>query len=191
MNLAEIVVVSIGLSLDVFAVTACEGAMLAEVEKKKLICMSLIFCIWQLAAVLTGNLITRIPVFGDITTGMEKVWDGFSVLIFIGIGIYMLRKAWKNESIFECRRKINYKQVCLLAAVTSLDAFFAGIGFGFLETRIFEVGLVLELVTLLAAAAGVYTGHRLGYEQRTKAYGIGGTILVLAGVDVIIRYLLR
>lgn len=35
MNLAEIVVVSIGLSLDVFAVTACEGAMLAEVEKKK------------------------------------------------------------------------------------------------------------------------------------------------------------
>lgn len=32
---------------------------------------------------------------------MEKEWDCFSVLIFIALGMYMLRKAWKKESIFE------------------------------------------------------------------------------------------
>ena len=34
MNLAEILVISVGLSFDVFAVMICEGAMLARVEKK-------------------------------------------------------------------------------------------------------------------------------------------------------------
>ena len=190
MNLAEILVISVGLSFDVFAVMICEGAMLVRVEKKKLIFMGLIFCGWQLAAVLVGNLITLIPPFQNSSNGLQKVWDGLSVVIFMALGAYMLYKAWKNEPVFETRSAVNYRSTCVVAMATSLDAFFAGIGFGFLDSEILAVGLVLELVTLLFVVLGVYTGYRLGYEQKTKAYGTGGVILMVSGIDVIIRYML-
>ena len=123
MNLAEILVISVGLSFDVFAVMICEGAMLVRVEKKKLICMGLIFCGWQLAAVLVGNLITLIPPFQNSSNGLQKVWDGLSVVIFMALGAYMLYKAWKNEPVFETRSAVNYRSTCVVAMATSLDAF--------------------------------------------------------------------
>lgn len=191
MNLAEILIVSIGLSFDVFAAMICEGAMLARVEKKKLVWICVIFCVWQLFAVAAGNLVTLIPVFARTSREMQMVWNSLSVIIFLGLGIYMLRKAWKKEPLLEQRMGIHYRRIWILAVATSIDAFFAGIGFGFLRAEILAVGLVLEVVTALFVVAGVYTGYRLGYEEKFKAHGIGGVMLIIAGIDVIIRYLIK
>lgn len=189
MNLVEIILISMGLSLDVFAVTICEGAMLARVEKKKLVIMCVIFCVWQLVAVQTGNLITLIPIFANSSTSMQLIWNGISVVILVVLGIYMLYKAWRREAIFEHLSDIDYKKVCITAIITSLDAFFAGIGFGFMDTEVIKVQVSLEIATILSVIIGVYTGYRMGYEQKTKAYGIGGIILILSAIELIVRYL--
>ena len=79
--------------------------------------------------------------------------------------------------------------MCLAAGITSLDAFFAGIGTGFLETELLAELITMAVVTILIVILGMYTGYRLGWEQKKKANGLGGIILCLAGIDVIIRYL--
>ena len=135
-------------------------------------------------------MITLIPLFRSSSKELQRVWNGFSVAIFAALGVYMLYKAWKNEPILETRSTVSYRRTCVVAMATSLDAFFAGIGFGFLDSEIVVVGLVLELVTLLFVVLGVYTGYRLGYEQKTKAYRAGGIMLMISGIDVIIRYML-
>ena len=187
MTILEIGVIALGLSLDVFAVTICEGAMLASIEKKKLFLVCGIFCLWQFIAVMAGNLITYIPVFARATDTLQRVWNQVSAVIFIGLGGYMLYKAWKRESIFEQRSEIGYRKVCAAALLTSADAFIAGIGFGLLNTKMNIVGGILEIITICCVVFGIYTGYRLGYEQKTKAYLIGGLLLCVSGIRVWIQ----
>lgn len=127
MTIWEIILVSIGLSLDVYAVVVLYSAMLAKIEKRKLVSMCLIFAGWQVLAVLVGTLVTHLPFFQRMSSEMEHLWDVISVVIFFVLGAYMLYKAGKHEVVFEHRSEINYKKVCVAALITSLDAFFVGI----------------------------------------------------------------
>lgn len=188
MGVVEIVMICTGLSLDVFAVCICEGSKLMLIKKRKLIIICFIFSLFQILAVECGNLISKIPVFSQVSSDVQKIWQFFSVIIFTGIGIYMLYKAWKKESLLEQRSEIRYGEVFLAALITSLDALFAGIGIGFFGAGMAILAGLMGIITFLAVILGTYTGYRLGYEQKTKAYWAGGFIFVAAGIDVIIRY---
>lgn len=189
MDVLEILMICIGLSLDVFAVCICEGSMLMQIKKKRMINMCIIFCLWQTAAVEVGNLISMIPIFSQVSEDVQDIWQFFSVIIFLGLGTYMLYKAWKKEIILEQRSEINYKKVCMAAMITSLDALFAGIGIGFFGARLSILAIMTGIITFIFVILGILTGYRLGYEQKTKVYWGGGLILIAAGIDVIVRYL--
>lgn len=188
MNLFEILMISIGLSFDVFAVMIVEGAMLAKIEKKKLAIMCAIFCLWQFISVMGGNLLTLIPLFQKTFFGLRLLWTIVSTIIFFALAAFMFYKAWRKEDIFEQSHEIKYKHVCITAIIVSLDAFFAGIGFGFLNTELLLVGLVLEIVTVLSVILGIYTGYRLGCEQRSKALYLGAFCILLASIEVTVRF---
>lgn len=189
MSLIEILIISIGLSLDVYAVVVCQGAVLLKIEKTKLLKMSLFFCAWQVVAVAIGHAVTLIPYLADIAKNVSYVGEFISVIIFTVIGVYMLYKAWKNEGILERLSDVNYKHLCVAAFFTSLDALFVGMGFGLLKARFYIVALSILIITAVMVILGLYTGMRLGYEQKTKAYGIGGILLLISAIDVVLKYL--
>lgn len=189
MSLIEILIISIGLSLDVYAVVVCQGAVLLKIEKTKLLKMSLFFCAWQVVAVAIGHAVTLIPYLADIAKNVSYVGEFISVIIFTVIGVYMLYKAWKNEGILERLSDVNYKHLCVVAFFTSLDALFVGMGFGLLKARFYIVALSILIITAVMVILGLYTGMRLGYEQKTKAYGIGGILLLISAIDVVLKYL--
>ena len=66
----------------------------------------------------------------------------------------------------------------------------AGIAFGFLQTNLFVVLVMVVLVTVLCIVAGVYTGYHFGFEQKNKVYILGTLCLWGAGGEVLIRYIL-
>lgn len=189
MSLIEILIISIGLSLDVYAVVVCQGAVLLKIEKTKLLKMSLFFCAWQVAAVAIGHAVTLIPYLADIAKNVSYIGEFISVIIFMVIGVYMLYKAWKNEGILERLSDVNYKHLCVAAFFTSLDALFVGMGFGLLKAKFYIVALSILIITAVMVILGLYTGMRLGYEQKTKAYGIGGILLLISAIDVVLKYL--
>ena len=82
MSLIEILIISIGLSLDVYAVVVCQGAVLLKIEKTKLLKMSLFFCAWQVVAVSIGHTVTLIPYLADIAKNVSYVGEFISVIIF-------------------------------------------------------------------------------------------------------------
>ena len=58
----------------------------------------------------------------------------------------------KKKNVLERRKdEIEWKKTTLLAMVTSVDAFFVGMGLGFLDTAMIEESLVLFPVTVLEA----------------------------------------
>ena len=68
-------------------------------------------------------------------------WEILSVLIFIGLGIYMICKARNNKQIFERRNdEINWKRLRKLAVLTSEMRFLPEWEIGFWSVEILETG---------------------------------------------------
>ena len=103
--------------------------------------------------------------------------------------VELLELAKKKKNVLERRKdEIEWKKTTLLAMVTSVDAFFVGMGLGFLDTAMIEESLVLFPVTVLEAVIGIFAGYRLGLKENRRAYWIGGALLLLASFDVILHY---
>ncbi len=185
MNLGEVLLIAVGLSLDVFAVVICRGALLSRIEKKRLLLLSAVFAVWQVGALVIGSLLGRISNMMETLEELNVIWRTGSMANFV----ILLTKAKKGRPIQEtCRDSFPVKEMIFLACATSLDAFFAGIGFAFLQTSMLKETISIAVVTVLAVLFGIYTGYRLGYEYRAKAYIVGGILLVAAGVELFVRF---
>ena len=62
-----------------------------------------------------------------------------------------------------------------------------GIAAGFCNTNPLNLGILVVVVTWVASYAGMYTGYRAGFEQKTKAYIAGGALLIIVGIDMAVR----
>ena len=163
MSLLEIILISIGLTMDVFAYALLTGAMMSEIRKKNLLKMGM-----------------------DVGHNSNT----FSVLIFLGLGIYMIVKAIKEKPVEEKKDEIiSAKQIIVWACITSIDAFIAGIGFGFLETDFLLLVFIIGITTIVMVIIGMYIGYWMGCQFRRTAVTIGGCILLFGAVEFIIRTL--
>ena len=190
MDIWEVLLIAIGLSIDVFVVTAYMGAGFSKINKKNLCCLCLLFSGMQFFAMAIGNLITLIPMFWkDHSERYTDRWELFSVLIFAGLGIYMLVKGIREETVLEKRcDTINWKATAGLSVVTSIDALLAGVGIGILDTQVIVEELLMFPVTVIQVSFGVYIGYMLGLQHNKKAYWVGGALLFLAAVDIVIHF---
>ena len=123
MNLGEVLLIAVGLSLDVFAVVICRGALLSRIEKKRLLLLSAVFAVWQVGALVIGSLLGRISNMMETLEELNVIWRTGSMAIFVILGIYLLTKAKKGRPIQEtCRDSFPVKEMIFLACATSLDA---------------------------------------------------------------------
>ena len=190
MSIAELIVISVGLSIDVFVAVVYLGAGFSKIEMKNLVGLCALFGGMQVAGLVLGNLVTLLPLF-SITHSQRAAdrWEGLTVLIFAGLGIYMIWKGIRREDVLERRKDhVEWKKMVLLSAVTSVDAFFAGMGLGFLDTATIIQAMILFPVTIAEVTAGICVGYRLGLAHNRHAYWLGGALLLLASVDVMIHY---
>lgn len=190
MNWIETILVILGVSLEIFVTMACKGAQLSKIEKKPLVILCVLFAVWQTAALYLGSaagmfLRLREPSPQDGNTEI------IAVVIFGVLGISMIYKAWKNEPIME-RRNDRYAWKSLIArlALVSLWTLTLGAALGFLGTGTVILLTAILVATIVVVITGLYVGYHFGYEQKTKAYAIGGVLLLLGAVDTIIRFVL-
>ncbi|MBQ3277388.1 MAG: manganese efflux pump [Oscillospiraceae bacterium] len=185
----EILLFCLGLSLDVFAVAVCHGAVLGKIRPGRLCIACLIFCAAQTAALELGRLLARFPRLAAAYSQHETLWHTLAAGIFFLLAAYLAVKAVRRREVFEHRSELLYKNVLLTAGITSLDALLVGISSGFLNAFWASSLATLFVVTGVCAALGVAMGYFFGYRQKTAAYWIGGALFLAAGVDVFARYL--
>ena len=190
MSVVEILLVSVGLSIVAFVAVAYIGAGFSKIQIKNMVGLCFLFGGMQLGTLLIGNLITLLPMFSWAhAQDMADSWEGLTVLIFAGLGIYMICKGIKRENVLERRQDtIDWKTTTILSALTSIDAFFAGVGLGFLDTEMICQALTLFPVTVLEVIFGIIVGYRLGLKHNRHAYWIGGALLLISSADVMLHY---
>ncbi|MGN0484683.1 MAG: manganese efflux pump MntP family protein [Lachnospiraceae bacterium] len=185
----EVLLITIGISLDIFAATECEGALTARVEKKSLFLITLAIGATQVGALFIGAFLAGM-VYPSKSTDKRLVLVLVELILF-AVGVRMIRKAIKNERIMEHRvERVELKRMFHMIAMTSVNTICIGAAFAFMGTDLLLILSMIAAVTVAVVILGTYTGYHFGYEQKSKAYAIGGGILLAAGVDVVIKQIL-
>lgn len=184
MGYIRILMISIGLAMDAFAVAVCKGISCKEVDKKKFLLVGFMFGIFQAVMPLIGYY---------VGSGLRKLIfaiDHYIVFIFlVVIGVNMI-----YESI--CGREeysdsdINVKSLIVPAIATSIDAFSVGIMFAFTKINLLLSVLTIGLVAFVLSTVGVYIGSSFGKRFERKAKLFGGLILIILGIENLIEHFL-
>lgn len=202
MNLFELFLLSIGLSMDAFAVAVSIGLTWAKADIKKALVVGLYFGLFQGIMPLIGYLAAA-RFAGRITAFSH--WIAFGLLIILGGK--MILGSIKNK---KCKDRTCPAQPCTdrlcpthakeaslapkemlpLALATSVDALAVGVSLAFLSVSIVPAVSFIGAVTFVLSAIGVCIGNIAGAKFQSKATLAGGVILVLMGVWIVAEQLL-
>lgn len=185
MNTIEVILISVGLAMDAFAVAVCKGLAMKKIDFKKMIIVGLYFGVFQGVMPIIGYLLGIN--FESFVTKIDH-WIAFGLLSIIGIN--MIKDALKPECETETQNdSIAFKTMVVLAIATSIDALAVGITFAFLKTNLLAVISSIGLITFTLSILGVWIGNKFGNKYESKAQIIGGCILIIMGIKILFEHL--
>ena len=133
MNIVELLLIAVGLSMDAFAVAVCKGLSMKKCTVKKAMLVGAWFGIFQGGMPLIGYFLG--VQFKEIITSIDH-WIAFVLLGMIGGN--MIREAFCEEEA-ECavqQESLDVRTMFGLAIATSIDALAIGVTFAFLQVKI-------------------------------------------------------
>ena len=185
MNIFELFVLAIGLSMDAFAVSICKGLSLGKIKVKHMCMAGLWFGGFQALMPLIGYYLGSF--FADMITKYSH-WIAFILLLFIGGN--MIKESFGEEE--KVNDDMGVKSMFLLAIATSIDALAVGVTFGTmgskLETSIWASVILIGITTFAISLGGVFIGNAFGVKYKSKAEVVGGIILIIIGLKVVIEH---
>lgn len=183
MGAIEILLISIGLAMDAFAVSVCKGLAMKKMSWKKAIIIGLYFGIFQAVMPVIGYFLGT--TFERFITYVDH-WVAF--ILLVGIGINMVKEAFDKES--ENRNdNVDMKTMLVLSIATSIDALAIGITFACLKIHIVMPVITIGLMTFIISVIGVKIGNQFGDKYGKKAEIMGGVILILLGIKILLEHL--
>ncbi len=183
MDLFDLIVTGIALSMDAFAVSIGKGLSVQRVKAKHSLICGAWFGGFQALMPLLGFLLASS--FAEYIKQYDH-WIAFALLFLIGAN--MLREAFSKEEN-EADASFSVKTMLLLAVATSIDALATGVSFAVTDTNIWLAVSIIGVTTFLFSAAGVKVGSIFGRKYQSKAEFLGGVILILIGVKILIEHL--
>jgi UPF0059 membrane protein GCWU000182_01647 len=181
MNIIDILVIGVGLSMDAFAVSICKGLAMKKMDVKKALVCSLYFGVFQALMPLIGFLLGS--GFKNVVSSIDH-WIAFVLLGIIGIN--MIKEAKSCDVVND---SMDVKTMLTLAVATSIDALAIGVTFAFLKVSIIPAVSIIGLITFVCCFIGVMLGSVFGEKLKSKAEIMGGVMLILIGTKILIEHL--
>ena len=181
MNIVDILVIGVGLSMDAFAVSVCKGLAMKKMNVKKALVCSLYFGVFQALMPLIGFLLGS--GFKNVVSSIDH-WIAFVLLGIIGIN--MIKEAKSCDVVND---SMDVKTMLTLAVATSIDALAIGVTFAFLKVSIIPAVSIIGLITFVCCFIGVKLGSVIGEKLKSKAEIMGGVMLILIGTKILIEHL--
>ena len=185
MNIIELFLIAVGLSMDAFAVSVCKGLAMKRCTWGKAGIVGLYFGAFQALMPLIGFFLG--VQFKEVITSVDH-WIAFILLGIIGAN--MIREAF--GSCDECQdadASLDVRTMLGLAVATSIDALAVGVTFAFLQVEIVPAVSFIGAITFTLSVAGVKIGNIFGTKYQSKAELAGGVILILMGCKILLDHL--
>ncbi len=191
MDLFELLLLAVGLSMDAFAVSVCKGLGMRRVNVKVAVVLGLFF----------GGFQALMPTIGW-ALGSQFLWliapidhwIAFGLLAFIG-GKMLWDAAHEDDAEGEPAggaqdtERIDLGEYLMLAVATSIDALAVGISLAALSVNIVAAASFIGVVTFGFTLAGVAIGHYFGSRYQKPATVVGGCVLVFIGAKILAQHL--
>ena len=183
MNYFELIVLSVGLAMDAFAVAICKGLALKCARPRHMATVGLWFGGFQALMPLIGYFLGKN--FRSYITNFDH-WIAFALLAVIGIN--MIRESLSGEE--ECADcSLSVKSMLPMAVATSIDALAVGVTFAFLNVNVWVAVSLIGVITFAFSSFGVALGKTVGLLFKSKAEFFGGAVLIFIGIKILLEHL--
>jgi len=182
--MTELIILSIALSMDAFAVALGIGAKQITINKSLALKVALFFGFFQGFMPLVGYLAGL-----GLSDFIETIDHWVAFILLALIGGKMVYESF-GEPVEEEISIITNKVLLLLAIATSIDAMAAGFTLTLMETNITTSIVVIGITTFIFSYAGVILGSKGGAFLESKAELLGGIVLILIGLKILIQHTL-
>lgn len=180
MNIIDLLLLALGLSMDAFAVSICKGLSLRRIQWKHMFIAGAWFGGFQFLMPVIGYYVGRF--FTEFITSYNH-WISF--LILAAIGINMIRESFAESE--KCDANMSIVPMFMLAVATSIDALAVGVTFAFMDIAILPSALTIGITTFICSAVGIRTGSIFGMKYRSGAARIGGIVLIFIGGKILLQ----
>ncbi len=184
MDIITLLVLSLGLAMDAFAVAVCKGLAIQKLTWKRACIVGGWFGGFQALMPAIGYVLGI--QFADKIDAFDH-WVAFILLALIGINMIRGALSGKEEDADD---SLTVRTMFILAMATSIDALAIGITFAFLAVNIVAAVLTIGVITFTASVVGVRIGHVFGTKFRKTAELGGGIILIVLGLKTLIEHMM-
>ena len=182
MELIELFLVALSLSMDAFAVSLCKGLSVGRPTPGQCLTCGAWFGGFQALMPLIGFLL------GVRFQGVISSVDHWVAFVLLGlIGANMVREALGGDEE-HVDSSFGPRAMLPLAVATSIDALAVGVTFAFLRVEIAPAVALIGITTLVLSALGVKVGSVFGDRFQSKAELAGGVILILMGTKILLEH---
>lgn len=183
MGVLDIVILSVGLAMDAFAVSICKGLSVEKAKVKGYLAVGVWFGVFQAIMPLIGYFLGS--AFEKIVDSVDH-WIAFVLLVLIGAN--MIKEAFSKDEE-KTNSSFSFKTMIVLALATSIDALAVGITLALTPQKVnifLSVG-VIGIITAVISMVGFKVGNIFGTKYKSKAEFAGGIILILLGIKILIE----
>ena len=184
------VLLGVGLAMDAFSVSLANGLNEPCMRTRKMIVIAGMFAFFQALMPMLGWTFVHTLLRYFHTFSKFIPWIALILLGFIGIN--MIKEGIKNEEECPCeKRGLGIVALLIQAVATSIDALSCGFtiaNYTFLQALL--CALTIALVTFIICMTGLVMGRTIGTKLSGKASILGGTILILIGIEIFITGLI-
>ena len=181
MELWELFVIAVGLSMDAFAVSICKGLAAKNVRREQPVIAGLYFGGFQALMPLAGYLLGS-----RFQSMIQRVDHWITFVLLALIGANMVRESRGEAEHLD--DSFTPGTMLPLAVATSIDALAVGVTFAFLNVRIIPAAALIGVTTFALSAIGMRLGNVFGARYQARAELAGGIVLILMGVKILLEH---
>lgn len=186
MKFLILLLITIGVALDTYALMVTQGALIPLIKFKTVISYMGIFSFWQIIAVFAGYYLGNYPIAVFFEKTLNENYILTAVLILI-LGVLVIFKAFDKKNFLERRMDlIDFRKINYLAVITSLDSFLVSFSLTISSIELTKLVILALLNANISIVLGIYTGYNYGYEVRTKLRYISAAVLIISGIGIIL-----
>ena len=183
MGFIELFLIGVGLSMDAFAVSICQGISMTKIKWGHALTVGLYFGGFQALMPFTGWML------GSQFAGRIQQYDHWvAFVLLVLIGGNMIKESFDHETETSSP-SIHFQEMLILAIATSIDALAVGVTFAFLQVSLIPAISTIGIITFVISVLGVKIGNVFGMKYKSKAEFAGGVILILIGGKILMEHL--
>ncbi|MDU1890050.1 MAG: manganese efflux pump MntP family protein [Dysgonomonas sp.] len=183
MDLIQISVLGIGLSMDSLIVALTSGAILRNYKPINILKIAGMLAFIQMSMTIFGWLVGS--TFVRYINEFDH-WIAFGILFFLGGKVIWESLFGEEES--KPFNPLDIRIMFGLALATSIDATAVGLSLSMVGIYILMPAILIGLITFIMSSVGIVFGSKAGQKYNLGINIAGGAMLILIGCSILLEH---